>query len=838
MRGAITSLWVSLAVAKLTELTFVSSAAWCRYHCGAYSLRHPADCASEACSDHQRRLASEPLDLLAAGSEGNIQLKMTRDGMAFDEFWTQFQPAAERAMDRSKVVSPRTSAFLKSSNGAAVETLPKVPRLVHIRRSFDDVECIASIQDRTQAVTLMSRSSDATVVLVHANDSQVDSVATLGCVSNVVELPPLLKLTPLARSVPPRTARESPPLEITLVAGAEMTDAIVKLNQGLLEATGIHDLARLDDDHRLVAPPLGNFETWTRVLSILTTESSIDHVTRAAQLETFGMPLSSSHRRRLDMSTASLVGVEKAQAHGILGNDIVVGVTDSGLYLDHDQFDQPGPRQYDTINSTARKVVLYHAFVDKIDQAKRGGTCGHGTHVSGILAGSSYSRGHPDVGIAPRAKIAFMELEPKMRVVRIDQTSTVLFRKAGAKFFSFSWGKSGNDYSEKAMNMDEYIFHHPETLVVIAAGNDGRIGPRTISSPGGAKNVLTVGASLNSVASTDDDVHCPSVLNPQSVAEFSSQGPTSDGRIKPDVVAPGQVIYSAKSEIPNSKIKTSDLCAMQGTSQATPVVAGFVTLLYEWLRDGWWYNGRPDASRGMKEIPAALLKALVIHSSRGLTRQLAKGSTKSSCSSVQHHARRLAYPDFSQGYGLPNMDNVAVIGDESPKVEFYPNASSAPVVKHGQVHEYAFTLQPHETFRATLVWSDPPGSVLATRMLQNDLDLSVLVDGATTPIFPLSNGTAADSRNNVEMVQVSYAVAQATAPHLADNEPLRLRVRVAGTAVLVRGRQPYALVLSANEEMSVSSRVSPPLGFTAAIPARTHNLLYFIDLIVLILLNY
>ncbi|KAF0741965.1 hypothetical protein Ae201684P_008791 [Aphanomyces euteiches] len=137
----------------------------------------------------------------------------------------------------------------------------------------------------------------------------------LGCVSNVVELPPLLKLTPLARSVLPSIASESPPLEIALVAGAATTDAIVKLNQRMLEATGIRDLARLDDDRRLVVPPLGNFETWTRVLSILTTESSIDHVTRAAPVETFGMPLPSSHRRRLD--TASLVGVEKAQAHGI-----------------------------------------------------------------------------------------------------------------------------------------------------------------------------------------------------------------------------------------------------------------------------------------------------------------------------------------------------------------------------------------------------------------------------------------------------------------------------------------------------------------------------------------
>ncbi|CAK5098989.1 unnamed protein product, partial [Aphanomyces euteiches] len=419
-------------------------------------------------------------------------------------------------MDRSNAVSPRTSAFQKSSSGVAVETLPKVPRLVHIRRSFDD------------AVTLMSVSSlalqDATVVLVHANDSQ---------------LPPLLKLTPLARSVLPSIASESPPLEIALVAGAATTDAIVKLNQRMLEATGIRDLARLDDDRRLVVPPLGNFETWTRVLSILTTESSIDHVTRAAPVETFGMPLPSSHRRRLD--TASLVG----------GNDIVVGVTDSGLYMDHDQFDQPGPRQYDTINSTARKVQTtggWHG--SRRRAAKRGGTCGHGTHVSGILAGSSYSREYPDVGIAPRAKIAFMDtgtqlnescanrpdVDCPVRLKTPQDADTLMSmqRNAGASIFSFSWGKSGNDYSEKAMNMDEYIFHHPETLVVIAAGNDGRSGLRTISSPGGAKNVLTVGASLKTIPSTDDDVHCPSVLNPQSVAEFSSQGPTSDGRIKPD----------------------------------------------------------------------------------------------------------------------------------------------------------------------------------------------------------------------------------------------------------------------------------------------------------------
>ena len=78
--------------------------------------------------------------------------------------------------------------------------------------------------------------------------------------------------------------------------------------------------------------------------------------------------------------------------------------------MDHDQFDQ---NERSTIFSTpvmsARKVVSYEAIGDTFDQSDKG-TCGHGTHVSGILAGSSKSGKMRNIGLAKDAKIAFMDI--------------------------------------------------------------------------------------------------------------------------------------------------------------------------------------------------------------------------------------------------------------------------------------------------------------------------------------------------------------------------------------------------------------------------------------------
>jgi len=89
-----------------------------------------------------------------------------------------------------------------------------------------------------------------------------------------------------------------------------------------------------------------------------------------------------------------------------------------------------------------------------------------------------------------------------------------------------------------AQDLDHFTYHHPDFLSIFAAGNSGASGYYTIITPGNAKNALAVGALQLRDIFTDELLG--STL--ESIASFSSIGPTPDGRIKPDIVAPGDYI--------------------------------------------------------------------------------------------------------------------------------------------------------------------------------------------------------------------------------------------------------------------------------------------------------
>ena len=133
----------------------------------------------------------------------------------------------------------------------------------------------------------------------------------------------------------------------------------------------------------------------------------------------------------------------------------------------------------------------------------------------------------------------------------------------GADVLNLSLGSRGNSDGSDALSTMCNAIVDLGKIMVVAAGNSG---PRqsTIGSPGAAEQVITVGAS-------DDQ---------DSVARFSSRGPTADGRVKPDIVAPGSKIVAARATGTSvGQVVDEYYTTASGTSMATPHVAGLVALM-------------------------------------------------------------------------------------------------------------------------------------------------------------------------------------------------------------------------------------------------------------------
>ncbi|RLN48836.1 hypothetical protein BBJ29_005857 [Phytophthora kernoviae] len=502
----------------------------------------------------------------------------------------------------------------------------------------------------------------------------------------------------------------------------------------------------------------------------------------------------------------AMLGGDTRQA-GIRGNNVIVGITDTGLYLYHDQFDQDERDIFSSVVLSARKVVMYNAWANKADESESI-TCGHGTHVAGLLAGSSSSGQHDDLGIANKAQIAFMDIGTQsdtcagqlncaVSLATPADASDLLQSQmdAGATIFSFSWGTPGSDYSAQARDLDKFIHENPNVLLIVAAGNSGEsstTGQSTISSPSGAKNVISVGASLNSAASFTD-FPCPDIFNERTVASFSSAGPTTDGRLKPDVVAPGYISGHA----------SSNRCGSASLRVAPR----------------WLVEEREQKCNRMAALPAS-----------GVV----------SCTSLASDAIDVTYPDMYQGYGKPNLTNIVNFSglDASannsrtnpPSLYFLPNSTegSEPSVGHGGEVVISFTVARDVDLRATLVWTDPPGSTQASSQLQHDLDLVVRVRNGTQKFGPLTadSNTGRDSKNNVEMVQVSYQdlVAAARGSNasssnatiddsaLGDDGEIIVEAVIYGRSVLLADTQAFAFVASSSAIGSTSGSAATTNG--------------------------
>eukprot|EP00762_Andalucia_godoyi_P007453 ANDGO_07846.mRNA.1 Serine protease/ABC transporter B family protein tagD len=265
----------------------------------------------------------------------------------------------------------------------------------------------------------------------------------------------------------------------------------------------------------------------------------------------------------------------------------------------------------------------------------------------------------------------------------------------------------------------------------------------------------------------------------ENLAAFSSKGPAADGRIKPEVIAPGDAIASSRAyeEALNGNtcghgyraILTdtnlgSHLDVKSGTSMATPLTAGYAALLKEYLSE--YYPNRVGApNSGTDGIPnpsAALLRALLVQSAEPMMGLYTLVDTEDPKKFI---FMPLDNP-YAQGFGRILLENIIPLnGDVGLTTRVLSDETMS--LSTGEVKTFQFVVDPSDPviagksqtqIRVTLTWTDPPATAGSKIALVNDLDLEVKYGAETRlgndafNIETIKNYNEHDRLNNVERV--------------------------------------------------------------------------------------
>jgi hypothetical protein len=441
--------------------------------------------------------------------------------------------------------------------------------------------------------------------------------------------------------------------------------------------------------------------------------------------------------REITQSGATGGAGEILTAAGLTGAGIVLGVSDTGVDENSCFFRDPVlgkvPRSADLTkphtDNRYRKVIQYVNF------SGSGGdyNSGHGSHVSATLAGNCVSCDANTAqynGMASAAKLAVFDIgvDDAQQDLVLPEDMGFVFgaaQSAGARVHSNSWG-GDIFYDSLSLETDEFLYRNKNFLVFFAAGNSGSSGKETVLSPGTAKNAVAV-ACTESGHSGGQNINY--------IASFSSNGPSIDGRIKPDIAGPGYSIISAKAHGEHQKTATCDTESKAGTSMATPVVAGNAGLIVQYFSDPrFWkkycnpaYSRCRSAQSTPLQISGSLLKALVLHSGKGMAAY--HGPSKMTT---------LGYPpDNYQGYGRMDLAQLLPLSvyQSSPVQLFIEENSLAQLTER----KYFITFPSQAVtgavpFKVTLSWRDPPNREFVSQLVLNDLDL-VVTDPAGNSFF-------------------------------------------------------------------------------------------------------
>jgi hypothetical protein len=368
--------------------------------------------------------------------------------------------------------------------------------------------------------------------------------------------------------------------------------------------------------------------------------------------------------------------------------------------------------------------------------------------------------------------------------------STCYRRLEDARTHNNSWGLVAPVVDEgRAVAVDKFVWDHEDMTIVFSAGNGGP-GPASILSPSVGKNDISSGASANGRQP---------MVSIDSMASFSSHGPTGDGRFGVDLATPGQIIVSVKGGT------TDGYHTAQGTSMSGPVLTGLATLTRQYFFDGYgpaggkgFAGGTAHASR-QHNPSAALVKATLVN---GAVRM------RGFYTGDDGNTRALdgQWPSAGQGFGRVNLDNSLYFAGD-PANNWYHDVWRADgeafvTSNTGASRSYQLQVDAGEPLDVTLAYTDAPDLAPAgTPALVNNLDLRVIgptgtyvgnnMNSRATPgvavAETLAGAGAPDVKNPVERVRIAAPVAGT------------YTVQVVATAV-AQGRQGFALAATGDIE--------------------------------------
>ncbi len=407
----------------------------------------------------------------------------------------------------------------------------------------------------------------------------------------------------------------------------------------------------------------------------------------------------------------------------------------------------------------------------------------HAAHVTGTIIAS---------GVQPAAK----GMAPQAQAVGYDWNSDVLeatnSANNGMLVSNHSYGYRSDlvpdyffgAYITNSRDWDELMYNAPYFLMVVAAGNDGNTNFNSAPLGGNSAFDKLTGHSTsknNMVVANAQDATIDASGNLVSVLinSGSSEGPTDDYRIKPDITGNGTGLYST--------YESSDTAynTISGTSMASPNVAGSLLLLQQHANN---LNG--------SFMRASSLKGLALHTAddAGITG-----------------------PDPVFGWGLMNSkraaETLSANGSESQIIEL--------TLMSGQSYQITVDSDGINDLVASISWTDQPGTATTatnstTPVLVNDLDIRVTQNGTTYFPWKLTgvntNGKGDNNVDPFELVEVANASGSYT-------------ITVTHKGSLVSGSQNYSLIVTGLTSTPVVCNATTPANVTVAAFADTTALI-------------